>query len=94
MNMDAVDWAFNLPPTLKTRERMVLLRLAAEADVCGECVLPISYIAKHTSLPESQAQNAIKKLQDLGLVVVSTRIVEGKQAADLYRLKFKKGRIQ
>jgi DNA-binding transcriptional ArsR family regulator len=90
MSMKAVDWAFGVAG-LTSRDKLVLLRLAAEVDSAGECARPLSYLVKATNYSRSTVQLAIKSLQDLGLVDVFLRRLDGKKAVNFYRLNFKKG---
>jgi DNA-binding transcriptional ArsR family regulator len=89
MSIKAISWAFeqDTPPTTK----LVLLKLADNANDDGYCWPSQSTIARHTGLNRSTVNRHIKKLADAGLVEVIPRSKDGVSLPNHYQLHIEWG---
>lgn len=84
MSIRAIAWAFeqDVPPTSK----LVLLKLADNANDEGWCWPAQSTLARHTSLTRETVNRHISKLEAAGLLAVKRRTQEGVNLPNYYRL--------
>lgn len=74
---------------LDSKARLVALTLAGHADRQARCWPSIATLVRETSLSERSVQQAIRRLEDAGLVVRRTRkAANGNQTSNLYVLTF------
>lgn len=80
---------------LSPKEKLVLLKLADNANDDGECWPSKAHIIRHTGLSEASVKRALRDLRDRGLLSVETRWREtGEMASNLFKLDFMRGVTQ
>jgi biotin operon repressor len=85
MSIRAIFWAFETEcPTPSCK--LVLLKLADNANDDGECFPSRPYLARHTGLSESSVRGCIKKLAESGLLAIIPRQRDGVNLPNVYRL--------
>lgn len=74
-------WASNLPSSISVRKRssvkLVLLKLADNANDFGKCWPSIPRIAHETEMCEKSVERSLKELRDSDLIHVQTKRVNG-----------------
>lgn len=87
MSIKAIGWAFDqkVPPTTK----LVLLKLADNANDDGWCWPSQSTLAKHTGLSRKSISRHIKNLSDAGLIEVKHRQRDGVSLPNHYLLNLR-----
>lgn len=85
MSIRAILWALETEcpsPSCK----LVLIKLADNANDDGSCFPSRPYIAKHTGLSEATVRTSIKKLEGAGLLAVVPRQKDGVNLPNVYQL--------
>lgn len=87
MSIRAIAWAFeqDVPPTSK----LVLLKLADNANDEGWCWPAQSTLARHTSLTRETVNRHISKLESAGLLTIKRRTQESVNLPNHYRLNLR-----
>lgn len=85
MSIRAIDWALN-QKCGSPAAKLVLIKLADNANDAGTCYPSLDHIEKHTELSRSAIKANIKRLVDLGLVQVEHRRHDTVQLSNVYYL--------
>ena len=86
MSIRAIDWAFR-QKTGSAASKLVLIKLADNANDEGRCYPSLAYIAEHCDMHRATVIRHIRSLAELGLVEVEHRSVEGSKIPNIYHLK-------
>ena len=86
MSIRAIDWAFR-QATGSSASKLVLIKLADNANDDGRCYPSLAYIAAHCEMHRGTVIRHIKALSDCGLIEVEHRSVDGSKIPNVYRLK-------
>ena len=86
MSIRAIDWAFN-QKCKNPAQKLVLIKLADNANDEGGCWPSLSYMAEHCDMSRSSISEHCKALADLGLVEIVPRFKDGVQLPNYYKLK-------
>jgi hypothetical protein len=85
MSIKAISWALSCK-TGSPAAKLVLIKLADNANDAGRCWPSVMHIVKHTELSERGVRAHIKALADAGFVRIESRYVEGVQIPNVYVL--------
>ena len=87
MSIKAIAWAFeqDVPPTTK----LVLLKLADNANDEGLCWPAQSTLSRHTGLARETVNRHVKKLEQLGILKIRRRSKEGVSLPNHYLLNLR-----
>ena len=86
MSIRAIVWAFN-QKTGSSASKLVLIKLADNANDEGRCYPSLAYIAKHCEMHRATVIRHISALSQRGFVDVEHRSVEGSKIPNVYHLK-------
>ena len=86
MSIGAINWAFH-QKTGSPASKLVLIKLADNANDEGRCYPSLAYIAKHCEMHRSTVIRHISSLSERGLVEIEHRSVEGSKIPNVYHLK-------
>lgn len=90
MSIRAITWAME-QKTGSPTTKLVLMKLADNANDEGLCWPAQSTIARHCEIDRSTVNRHIKRLVELGLIEVEQRTQDGVKLPNVYHLKLKKG---
>ena len=84
----ALTWAFN-QNTKKSTAKLILIKLADQANDEGRCWPSIRWICKHTELSERSVQNGLRWLEQFGFIDTIFRYDKENEInlTNVYRLK-------
>ena len=86
MSISAINWAFQ-QKTGSPASKLVLIKLADNANDEGRCYPSLAYIAKHCEMHRATVIRHISALSERGFVDVEHRSVEGAKIPNVYHLK-------
>ena len=87
MSIKLISWALDVT-TGSSTSKLVLIKLADNANDQGRCWPSIAYIAKQTELSERAVREHIRLLEEKGFVETVRRVKEGVNLPNAYVLKF------
>lgn len=90
MSLKAILWAFERRCG-SSSAKLVLIKLADNANDNGLCWPSVAYIAQHTELSRTAVRENVKKLVELGAVTIIPRFRDGVQLPNAYQLNFGEG---
>ena len=85
MSIRAIDWAFH-QECGNPLTKLVLIKLADNANDDGQCWPAMSYISTHCECSVSTVQRAIAKLKQMKLLEVVPRYAKNIQISSMYLL--------
>ena len=86
MSISAINWAFH-QKTGSPASKLVLIKLADNANDEGRCYPSLTYISKHCEMHRSTVIRHISALSERGFVDIEHRSVEGSKIPNVYHLK-------
>ncbi len=93
MSIRAIAWALNVKTGSPTT-KLVLIKLADNANDGGACWPSVALVAKQTELSERAVQQHIRRCEELGLLTLQSRCDKAdprQQTTNLYRLNIGAG---
>lgn len=90
MSITAINWALNVETGSPTA-KLVLIKLADNADDDGVCFPSQTTIARHCELSTDSVSRHVKKLETLGLISVRRERVNGVKQRNIYTLNLRDG---
>jgi DNA-binding transcriptional ArsR family regulator len=85
VSITAISWALGIK-TGSPSAKLVLIKLADNANDAGRCWPSLRHICEHTELSERAVRTHIRALEELGLVSVEKRSSEGVSLPNVYTL--------
>lgn len=85
MSFQAMAWATSLK--LPTRDKFVLIMMSNYADELGKCWPSMNRLCDDTGMGKDSIIRAIKALEEIGLLKVERRMVEGVNLPNIYHLQ-------
>lgn len=89
MSIKAISWALS-QTTGSPTSKLVLIKLADNANDEGMCYPSYQLISQHTELSKRSIMDHIKKLADAGFLRIENRFVDGAQITNKYFLNLSK----
>jgi len=86
MSIRLIDWAFN-QNCKSPAQKLVLIKLADNANDEGKCWPSLSHISKHCQIDRAGISRHCKELASQGLIEIVPRFKDGVQLPNVYRLK-------
>jgi hypothetical protein len=83
----AVTADIALDPKIKPTAKAVYLVLVCYADQDGLCYPGIDTLSKHLGLTRRPVQDALRQLEEHGVLVTKSRFEDGRQTSNLYHLR-------